>query len=280
MASCSDPRMTYLNESGYNVVRLPSRGITPLGVIGCDGKSRSWLGTLDQIWVSDQPIPKAGDPKTAAGLSGARTNNIESSIGLEILANALVGMLGGATPSVNASYESARFVQFAFKDVRAVGIDPFRINDFLTSGELKGGPFVERFFSGKFGIEALVISEILEARAIGVTAKRDMKTTMDVDVPQIQAAVGAKVKVSSGSDGKTEVVYEGDDYLTFGFKAFGIAREGGRWKIYGKPPSGKTAYLVGDEKEELPALVEGNELVDIDFPAPGPLSNALCSGRP
>jgi len=265
MGACSDPRMTYLNGSGYNVVRLPRRGIRPLGVIGRDGKSRSWLGTLDQIWVSNRPIPEADDPQPTAALNGEKTSNIESSIGLEILANALGGMLGGAAPSVNASYQNARFVQFAFKDVRSVGIDPFLINDFLAGGELKRGPFVERYFSGQFGIEALVISEILEAKSIGITAKRDAKTAIDVNVPQIQAAVGAKLKVSAGSAQKTEVVYEGDDYLTFGFKAFGIGREGGQWKIYGKAPSGKTAYLLKPAQDETLGLVEANELVEIDF---------------
>ena len=50
MLRCHDPRLTYLNDLGYNVVRLPRKGINPLGVLGRDGKSLSYLGTLDQIW--------------------------------------------------------------------------------------------------------------------------------------------------------------------------------------------------------------------------------------
>lgn len=50
MGVCKDPRLTYLNDFGYNVVRLPRRGIVPLGVIGKDDGSQNWLGTLDQIY--------------------------------------------------------------------------------------------------------------------------------------------------------------------------------------------------------------------------------------
>jgi hypothetical protein len=62
MGLCKDPRLTYLNDEGYNVVRLPRKGITPLGIIGRDHKSKTWLGTLDQIWRSEVPVPKTRRP--------------------------------------------------------------------------------------------------------------------------------------------------------------------------------------------------------------------------
>jgi hypothetical protein len=30
MGICKDPRLTYLNDLGYDVIRLPRRGIAPL----------------------------------------------------------------------------------------------------------------------------------------------------------------------------------------------------------------------------------------------------------
>lgn len=263
MSMCTDPRITYLNDAGYNVVRLPRRGIVPLGVIGHDGKSRSWLGTLDQIWQSSAQVPVPGPPQPAVGISGERTSNIDLDVGLDILANALGGMFGGSAPSVNGSYQNARFVQFAFKDVRSVGIDPFVIGNFLAAGQLRPSAFVDRYFSGDHGIEALVISEILEAKSIGVIGKRDAKTAVAVDVPQIQAAVGAKVKVASGNAEKTEVVYEGDEYLTFGFKVFGIGRQDGKWTVYGKRPGPGLAYAI--DGGDMSAIVQRDELLDLSF---------------
>jgi hypothetical protein len=266
MGSCTDPRMTYLNDSGYNVLRLPRRGILPLGVIGRDGSAKSWLGTLDQIWTSKIPVPAVGAPQSVVGLNGEKTSNIEAAVGLDILANALGGMLGGGAPSVNTSYQHARYVQFAFKDVRSVGIDPFLIGNFLAEGVLKPSPVVARYFSGKFGIEALVVSEILEAKSISVTGKRDAKTAVDVNLPQIQAALGAKVKVTAGNAEKTELVYEGDQYLTFGFKVFGIGRKDGKWNIYGKAAGAGNAYLADAEQIES-IVMDRDELLDLDTAA-------------
>ena len=148
MPVCNDPRITYLNEAGYNVVRLPRRGIVPLGVIGRDGKARNWLGTLDQIWSSPLAAPQPGPLQPVATLSGTRTSDIKLSLGLDILANALSGMFGATAPSLTDSYRNATSLQFAFKDVRSVGIDPFAIGEFLSRGEVRPNPFVTRYFSG------------------------------------------------------------------------------------------------------------------------------------
>ena len=132
MAGCSDPRMTYLNDAGYNVVRVPRRGIVPLGVIGRDGKARNWLGTLDQIWNSPIAAPHPGPPQPVASLTATRTSDIKLTLGLDILANALSGMFGATAPSIAGTYRQATALQFAFKGVRSVGIDPFAIGEFLS----------------------------------------------------------------------------------------------------------------------------------------------------
>src|SRR3954469_2363025 len=143
MAICVDPKLTYLNDLGYNVLRLPRQGIAPLGIIGVDGKSKAWLGTLDQIWKSAVPVPQVGAPQLAGAISGFRTSELKASIGLDILANALNGMFGGSAPSVTSAYSDAKTVQFQLGDVTAVGIDPFVIGNYIAQGELATqNPFV------------------------------------------------------------------------------------------------------------------------------------------
>lgn len=265
MGSCKDPRLTYLNDLGYNVVRLPRKGIVPLGVIGRDHKSRSWLGTLDQIWTTTEPVPAPGPPNTVAGLNGQKSSDLKASIGLEILANALSGMFGATAPSVEAPYRNAKNLQFVFKDVQTVGIDPFVIGNFLASGDLKPNPFVKRFFTGSKKVEALVVTEVLQAKSIGVIGKRDAGAEVQVAVPEIQAIVGAKVGVSTGNAAQTEVVYEGPEYLAFGYKAFAIGIEDGEWTIHGVAADAEHAFALGTEPT---GVVEADELVDIDFDRP------------
>lgn len=267
MGFCKDPRLTYLNEQGYNVIRLPRKGILPLGVLGRDHKAKNWLGTLDQIWQSEVPPPAPGPPQPVTSLQGTKTSEIKLSFGLDILANALSGMLGGNAPSLDAAYKGAKSVQFAFQDVRSVGIDPFVVGNFLAKGDLADrNPLVKRYFSNLKDIDALVITEVLEAKSVGVIAKKDSTKSIAVDVPQIQAVLGAKVEVSATDGSNVEVKYEGPEFLVFGFKAFGIGMLNGEWQIYGVKPSDEGSFAIGGDIGE--PFVDEAQLVDIDVEPP------------
>jgi hypothetical protein len=262
---CKDPRLTYLNDSGYNVIRLPRRGIVPLGVIGKDRDAKAWLGTLDQIWESDLPVPTPGPPDAVAGLSGKTTSDIKLSLGLTILANALNGMFGATAPSLDVAYKRAKSVQFAFREVRVVRIDPFAVGNFLGKGDLRPNVFARRYFSGQRDIEALVVTEVLEAKAIGVIAKADATTEVAVNVPEIQAMLGAKVGVSAANAASTDLTYEGPEFLAFGYKAFGIGMQQGAWQIYGAAENADLAFALGAGPTPI---VDRDGLVDVSFDAP------------
>ena len=51
-----DPSITYLNALGYNVIKLPRVGISPLSLIGRD-KTTAFLGDLNTMW--DRPRASA-----------------------------------------------------------------------------------------------------------------------------------------------------------------------------------------------------------------------------
>lgn len=242
MPVCQDPRLTYINSLGYNVVRLPRTGIKPLGVLGKDNKTINYLGTLDQVWSTSQVPPIPGPPNSVSALNGQATSDIKLSVGLNILANALSGMFGGSAPSLNFAYNAAKSVQFKFVDVQTSGIDPFVVGNYLASGDLKSGsPFVARFFHDP-DTEAFVITEVLQAKSISVVAKKDSGTEVGVDVPTIQATLGAKVSVSATGSASTEVTYAGTEYLTFGFKVFGIGIQNGQWQVHGVQPDAGLAF--------------------------------------
>jgi len=248
MLRCHDPRLTYLNDLGYNVVRLPRRGINPLGVLGRDGHSLDYLGTLDQIWESPTSTPIAGYPNPVSALNGAATGDLDLSIGLDILANALSGMFGSTAPSLKFAYKSAKSVQFRFTDVQASSIDPFLINNYLAAGHLREGPFVSRFLRDP-DTEAFVISETLQAKSLSAVAKAESSAEVSVDVRAIQSVLGANVAVSQNNSNTAEVVYQGRDYLTFGFKVFAIKMDKQFWQIRGVAAGQSVAFEVQDADE-------------------------------
>jgi hypothetical protein len=263
MGICKDPRLTYLNGEGYSVVRLPRKGILPLGVIGRDHGTKNWLGTLDQIWHSELPVPSVGAPQTVSGINGQRSSDIKLSLGLEILGNALSGMFGSLAPSLDLAYKEAKSVQFTFRDVVSLSIDPFVIGNYLAKGDLAGSNvFVKKFFGGQKDVDALVITEVLQSRSLGVIGKKSDATSVAVNVPQIQAALGAKVEVKVANADTMEVTYVGPELLTFGFKVFGIGMLNGEWQIHGVEADEGTAFAVGSSPDPI---VSEDELVDIDY---------------
>lgn len=238
---CKDPRLTFLNELGFNVIKLPRGGIAPLDVLGADKDSIERLGTLSQIWSSDAELPPTKPSQTAVQINGAKTKSLKLSVGLSILSSILEGM-GAALPQLKFAYRRARKVEFSFSNVRTSAVDPFAAGRFLTSGDLDtDNPFVARYFQDET-TRAFLMTEVLESDTIKVTALDDRERGLELDVPSIQNAVGAKVSVETAGSSNTEISYKGAEFLAFGFKVFGIAFVDGDWEVEGVPASGELAF--------------------------------------
>lgn len=257
---CKDPALSYLNQFGYNVVKLPRAGIGPLDVLGRD-QALEKLGTISEVWTSTQPVPKPGEPAAVGGMNGQMSHDLDLGVGLKILAGVLGGM-GSAIglPTLNLTYQKARSVQFKFTDVVSVQVTPFAIGTYLASGTLDSrNPFVTQYF-GNDGTQEYILSEVLQSSSVSVTAKDDSKTAVKVDVPALQGVVGANVSVGMGKSGQAEVVYTGKQLLTFGFKAYQVTYADGKWGVQGTKAGGALAFPSSGEAPPPVLLNEGQLL--------------------
>jgi hypothetical protein len=243
MALCTDKSLTYLNDLGYNVVRLPRRGIDPLDVLGRDGRSIERLGRLDQLWTSKKPVPVIGGLQAAAHINGQQTSEISASIGLKLLSGVLKA-IGATVPEVGFAYNTARTLQFTFGDVMTRAVVPLEIGEFLSDGDIhSANPVIEHYFY-EHETDVFVITEVLESDQITVSAKGDGGGRVSADVPSIQNAVGANISVSAKSGASSDLTYTGKDGVTFGFKALAI-RFDGKWRVSGASPSAALAFEPG-----------------------------------
>jgi len=243
MALCTDKSLTYLNDLGYNVVRLPRKGIDPLDVLGRDGKSVERLGRLDQLWTSRKPLPEIGAPQPAAYLNGQATSEMALSVGLRVL-NGVLKAIGADLPELSFAYKQADSLQFTFGDVTARSVVPLDVGNFLSEGDIRGAnPFVERYFADE-DTDAFIITEVLQSNEITVSAKDHGGRTVKVDIPSIQAILGGDVSISANDTAGTKITYKGKEAVTFGFKVFEIAFDG-RWRITGVQPSAELPFSVG-----------------------------------
>jgi len=239
VAKKRDPSVTYLNKLGYNVVKLPRTGIEPMDVIGRD-QTMQWLGPIDSIWTSAIPKPHPGPPKPATTVNGQRTDALDLSLGLSILANTLAAF-GVTVPSLDVAYKSAHTVQFSYSNVTIIEVPPFSAGSYLAKGELQSAnPTVKNYFlSGR--ATAYLIVQVLKSNSITVTASDSHGVGVDIDLAALHD-VDAKVGIKPSKSGNSTISFTGPDAITFGFAVQQITRDGDSWVLHGAAPSGDIAF--------------------------------------
>lgn len=253
MPKKKDPSVTFLNKFGYNVVKLPRAGIEPLDVIGRD-ETTQWLGSLTTVWKSALAVPQASAPRPAGVVNGQKTDQLELSFGLKILANSLAAF-GATVPSVDFAYRRARKVQFAYTNVTSTVVTPFDAGNYLAKGTLNtDSPVVAHYFRDPES-EAFLILDVLKSDSITVTATDESGREIGVDVPAIQGVVGANVAVKTAGGSDSTVTYTGQTPVTFGFIVSAIEFDGDKWSLQGAAPDGGLAFGVGDQEQPSQAPV-------------------------
>src|SRR6185312_1798019 len=231
MAKKKDPSVTYLNKFGYNVIKLPRIGIEPMDVVGKD-ETTQWLGPLRSVWKSEVAEPVVSTPKPAAQIAGQKTDQMDLSFGLKILANALAAF-GATVPSVDFAFKQARKVQFSYTNVTSVSVSALEAGNYLAKGELNtNNPVVEHYFTGHES-QAFLIVDVLKSDSITVTATDEHGVEVGVDIPAIQGVVGASVGVKPGGTSAGTITFSGTQPVSFGFIVDEIEYDGARWSLRG-----------------------------------------------
>ncbi len=244
-----DPSITFLNKFGYNVIKEPRQGIEPMDVIGRD-TTTILLGKLSRVWQSTGPAPdfkpkdppSPGKPQPAVAINGQRTDALDLSLGLSILANTLQAF-GASVPSLDLAYKSAHSVQFAYSNVTSTSVELFEAGEYLIHGKLStDNPVVRNYFFNEKA-RAYLIVEVLKSNAITVTAADSHGVNVAVDLPAIEGALKAKIGVSPSDASNSTLTFTGPEAITFGFKVQQILRQGETWVLQGAAPSGDIAFL-------------------------------------
>jgi hypothetical protein len=238
-----DPSITFLNKFGYNVIKLPRTGIEPMDVIGRD-QGMQWLGPLRAVWTSNSPEPIPGPPHPASAVNGQRTDALELSFGLSILANTLAAF-GASAPSLNTAYKNAHAVQFAYTNVTSTSVSPFDAGNYLAQDDAK----------------TYLIVEVLKSNSITVSATDSHGTEIGINLPEIEGVIDAKIGVKPSNTSASAVTFTGPVAVTFGFAVQQIARVGDSWTLRGAAASSELAFGVPGSGVPEQATDEANPMV-------------------
>ena len=264
MPVCKDPSLTFLNQFGYNVIKLPRTGIEPLHVVGRD-ETTQLLGPLSSVWKSTLPVPTPNAPRNAGDVNGQKTDKIDLKFSLKILENALKAF-GATVPSLGFALNKARNISLR---VHQRHLDDGRA---LRRRQLPRRRRSEHDEPGR--------AALLQRRRRGVPDRRRAEIGLREDDPQRRAMAPTSRSTCRRSRRRSERTCRSarperatrrsssraPAPVTFGFAALEIDRVNNAWKVQGAKPSGALAFGtagggLADDSRPSPVLLRSGGMM-------------------
>lgn len=250
--SASDPFVNALKSFGYNVVRLPKPDMAPLQLLSKNGDNLTRLGPMTSVFVtaSGTVVPPVSSGVPVAPINGSRTGELKIGVGLSILGQ-IIGAMGGSNLGLDVGYSAAKSANFEFSDVTEDRCDITDLDKYLGAADISpASVFVGKLLEAD---EVYVLTAVLKSKKFTFDAKGSSGTSVAVNVPVIQGAVGGNVSVSTASGSTSKIVYEGKIPLAFGFQAIQLFFDKGKYTAF-KPATGVAAGMAPGGS--LPANVD------------------------
>ncbi len=257
---CKDKSVSYLNEWGFNVVRLPRENIDPLLILCKSNGSLEILGEISDFVIEDQPKPpEIVRDKAVSEIAGIRTDKFELGVGLKFLEKFL-SLIGAAGIGLEASFKKADSIQFVYQNVLTDYVLPTKIGKYLSSVT----PNVNSSLMDSIDEEgeAYVITDTLKSNTFGVVAYDKNGVELALDISALKELLSATPKVEISIDDKNVLSFKGDKFLRFAFKAIAVWIEVGDGKAKFKlnKPEGPIAPM-----KALPSALISHEPTPVIF---------------
>jgi hypothetical protein len=260
MGLCKDKSTTYLAGLGYNVVRHPSAGFRPLGLLGRQNKATLQLGPLNLLITNPPgPLPAITSDVPAADINGQTSSKLSIGIGINILGT-LIGAMGGGNLGANLNFTNAQQVEFSYTDVTNDSAVPLEVGNYLRSAAVDAGNLIlEQYVLGNG--ELFLITKIAKSKKFSIKFEKSNGVDAKVDVPAIQQIAGGKITVGASGDSKSTLSFEGATPLRFAFQCFQVGVVDGVLSLTSVQAGAVPAAFAGGEKAF--ALVT-NGLLDLE----------------
>ncbi len=269
---CKDPALSYLNDFGYNVVRLPRADIRPLDLVGRHRGNIERIGRLDQLIApSKNPLPTVRIGTAVSGLEGQLSNQLDFSVAAKIVAAFISGL--GGNPSVSSKLSHLSKLQIQLSEVKSDRTEPAAVGKFLDGAAIEtSNPLWAPYLNG--GGKLFVIFETLKSSCLKLQAQDEQKLSTAVDLGVLREVVGANVGVELKKESGLGLAFSGNQQIVFGFKCLEISLSDGFVELRLAPPSVRSALGVGSPSvlrgevsrsagdEEGAALLTRDDLLD------------------
>lgn len=270
MSVCKDSAIDYLNQLGYNSLKLPKEGFTPLLVLSRNTSTSisSLYGHIsDMVEDPNQPLPKLWENLEAGTISGLRTNRLDFKFGLSIL-NTLLSAIGAKSAGLDAAFGNAATLEFEYENVLYDNVMPASVSNYLR----KATPSIDETLLPLFNDagEAYIVIDVLKSNSFGIRAYRDDASGIDLNLDAVKAIVGVDSKIAIEKKSDFKVSFKGEKALGFGFKAcpIWIDNTSGKLRFRLDPNTNQSIDFRGPseaeeaEEQPTPTLIAPNELME------------------
>jgi hypothetical protein len=218
--------MESLRNLGYTALTIPAEDVKPLMLLL--KTSRGVVGSLnspiEELWDTSEKRPPAvsQDIPLPALVSGSEKLDLKVESNFNLL-KALTSILS-TDASASFKFEKNGTASFQIVEPRKQYVSIVKLDAFLQFAPLLEGSdsILENLEDG----DLYVVTEIVKAKEFVVEVEMEMDTSTSLKVP-VKEIVDASGNVVVEKEKKSVIRYKGDQYLTFGFKAYKIFRKKG-----------------------------------------------------
>ncbi len=229
--------MSYLKDLNYSALALPSATLTPGTVLVKQDGKLVLPSPLDSVFAQgDAAAPMVSPDVPGPSIEGDRARAFKLNIGLSILGT-FIKALGGNL-GFGFQYDRAKTVKLSFKEVKrnflgrpdAQGVlreDAAALDRFLDDADFKAvGTIRDEMRQG----DLYLVLDTIKSNKIAVVGTDKNGNEIHVDVPTVGGAVGGNIKVGSGNQSSTQIIYEGSTALVFGCKVVRVVFENNKFR--------------------------------------------------
>ena len=222
--------MESLRKLGYNILTIPAENVKPFTLLS--KTSRGVVGnlndTLEEIW---QPVNR-GLPVVSDDLDMVEEVSGYDNLDLKMQGNfnflqALTKVFSSSLLA-NIKLDKTKEVKFKLVNPKINNVSTIKLDAFLQDAKLA---FTSDLLLNTIEKDELyVVTEIIKANSFSLEKESQDEAGAELEVPLKDIVnVDANVTVKKGKN--TVINYNGNKYLTFGFKAYKIIYKGDPRKI-------------------------------------------------
>lgn len=236
---------SFLPDRDYLPIAMPTTDIQVLQVLTRQGRIMRRYSDLRSVLAapSDIAAPHTFRNQAVVDTSGMSHRTAKIGFGLSVVATIVKALGGGG--DFNVSLAGAAAVHYAYADVYSDRVDLASLDNWLAHADFQPG--LRNVTDLLVAEDVYVITAALKAQALCVTFFDKKENEIAVDLPAIQAAVGANISVTGNAMVTSQVTFRSHTPLTVAAKAAQLKFSDDGFWVNERPTSGREIRSMAND---------------------------------